>query len=170
MTFQSTRSSCTASARPAAPERVAAVTERADHGFRRHLLRGSDGLPLHAARGCRCHARRGRYYIAVRYTTLRRTDPGLLVLASLAGGPKHGYAITQDVEQMADVRLGPGTLYGALARLEDNGLIAALPAQDRKRPYELTERGRDALAEQLKVLGRVASAGLDRLRVAGAPT
>jgi DNA-binding PadR family transcriptional regulator len=89
-------------------------------------------------------------------------------LASLAGGPKHGYAITQDVEQLAGVRLGPGTLYGALARLEDSGLIAALPSRDRKRPYELTQGGRDALAEQLTVLDRVTSAGLDRLRVAGA--
>jgi DNA-binding PadR family transcriptional regulator len=104
----------------------------------------------------------------MRYTSKRSTDPGLLVLASLAEGPKHGYAITRDVEELAGVRLGPGTLYGALARLEGNGLIEALPAEDRRRPYRLTGTGSAALAEQLRVLQRVACSGLDRLRVAGA--
>jgi DNA-binding PadR family transcriptional regulator len=102
----------------------------------------------------------------VRYISERSTDPGLLVLASLADGPKHGYAITRDVEQVADVRLGPGTLYGALARLEGKGLIESLPAEDRRRPYRLTGAGRTALADQLHVLERVARTGLDRLRVA----
>jgi DNA-binding PadR family transcriptional regulator len=90
----------------------------------------------------------------------------LLVLTSLAEGPKHGYAITQDVEQLAGVRLGPGTLYGALARLEGNGLIEALPAEDRRRPYRLTGAGSAALSEQLHALQRVARSGLDRLRLA----
>lgn len=92
----------------------------------------------------------------------------MLVLTSLADGPKHGYAITRDVEQLAGVRLGPGTLYGALARLEDKGLIEALPADDRRRPYRLTGAGSAALQEQLQTLERVARSGLDRLRVAEA--
>jgi DNA-binding PadR family transcriptional regulator len=96
----------------------------------------------------------------------RSTDPGLLVLASLAEGPKHGYAITSDVEQLAGVRLGPGTLYGALSRLEGRGLIEALPADDRRRPYKLTAAGSEALTEQLRTLERVASRGLERLRLA----
>jgi DNA-binding PadR family transcriptional regulator len=104
----------------------------------------------------------------MRYTSERSTDPGLLVLASLAGGPKHGYAITRDVEEMAGVRLGPGTLYGALSRLEAKGLIEALPAEERRRPYRLTGAGSAALAEQLRALERVTRSGLDRLRVAGA--
>jgi DNA-binding PadR family transcriptional regulator len=95
-------------------------------------------------------------------------DPGLLVLASLAGGPKHGYAITRDVEELADVHLGPGTLYGALARLEGKGLIESLPAEDRRRPYQLTGAGREALGDQLRVLERVTRSGLDRLHVAEA--
>ena len=70
----------------------------------------------------------------MRYISERSNDPGLLVLTSLADGPKHGYAITADVEEFAGVRLGPGTLYGALARLESKGLIEALPAEDRRRP------------------------------------
>ena len=95
-------------------------------------------------------------------------DPGLLVLSSLAGGPKHGYAITQDVAELAEVQLGPGTLYGALARLEGKGLIEALPADDRRRPYQLTGAGREALGEQLRVLERVTRGGLERLRAAEA--
>lgn len=107
-----------------------------------------------------------RYYYAMRYTSERSTDPGLLVLTSLAEGPKHGYAITRDVEALAGVRLGPGTLYGALSRLEGNGLIEALPAEDRRRPYRLTAAGTGALAEQLRMLERVSSSGLARLRIA----
>ncbi len=104
----------------------------------------------------------------MRYTSERSTDPGLLVLTSLADGPKHGYAITRDVEQIAGVRLGPGTLYGALSRLEGNGLIESLPAEDRRRPYRLTSAGAAALGEQLSALERVTRSGLDRLRAAGA--
>jgi DNA-binding PadR family transcriptional regulator len=90
------------------------------------------------------------------------------VLTSLADGPKHGYAITLDVEQLSGVRLGPGTLYGALSRLEDQGLIEALPADERRRPYRLTGAGRMALTEHLQMLERVTHSGLARLRVAEA--
>ena len=96
----------------------------------------------------------------------RSTDPGLLVLTSLAGGPKHGYAITVDVEEVAGIRLGPGTLYGALSRLEGRGLIEALPADDRRRPYRLTAEGRSALEAELRTMEAVTRQGLDRLRVA----
>lgn len=94
----------------------------------------------------------------------RFTEPSLLVLSSLADGPKHGYAITKDVRTMADVDLGPGTLYGALARLEQRGLIEALPAEDRRRPYRLTGLGATVLEQQLTALERLASVGLRRLR------
>src|ERR1043165_8067396 len=53
----------------------------------------------------------------------RFSEPALLILVSLADGPKHGYSMTEDIEMVAGVRLGPGTLYGALARLETRGLI-----------------------------------------------
>jgi DNA-binding PadR family transcriptional regulator len=98
----------------------------------------------------------------------RSTDPSLLVLTSLAEGSKHGYAITLDVEQISGVRLGPGTLYGALSRLEGQGLIEALPAEDRRRPYRLTGEGRAALSEHLQMLEHVTRSGLTRLRVAEA--
>jgi DNA-binding PadR family transcriptional regulator len=94
----------------------------------------------------------------------RWSDPTLLVLASLADGEKHGYAMVSDIERLAGVHLGPGTLYGALARLEEQGLIAALPAQGRRRPYKITAAGSRALREQLSTLAAVAETGLARLR------
>jgi DNA-binding PadR family transcriptional regulator len=111
----------------------------------------------------------GCYYYAMRYISERATDPGLLVLSSLAEGPKHGYAITQDVAEVSGVELGPGTLYGALSRLEAKGLIESMPAEDRRKPYRLTSEGSAALSEQLEMLGRVVDSGLKRLRVAAGP-
>jgi DNA-binding PadR family transcriptional regulator len=93
----------------------------------------------------------------------RFSDPSLLILASLAGGAKHGYAMMEDIEGMSDVRLGPGTLYGALARLEQRGLIEPLPAEDRRRPYRLTGLGATVLREQLRSLASFAATGLERL-------
>lgn len=93
----------------------------------------------------------------------RFAEPAVLVLVSLAEGPKHGYAITADVERVAGIRLGPGTLYGALARLEERGLIEALPSGDRRRPYRLTHSGAAALRAHIATLKRVAAAGARRL-------
>jgi DNA-binding PadR family transcriptional regulator len=92
------------------------------------------------------------------------SGPPLLVLTSLAAGPKHGHALMKDIDAFAHVRLGPGTLYGALARLEERGLIAALPADDRRRPYEITADGEAVLDASVTDLGRVVTAGLSRLR------
>ena len=96
------------------------------------------------------------------------TDPGLLVLSSLADGEKHGYAIVKDVQAIAGVHLGPGTLYGALARLEEQGLIEALPVTGRRRPYRITGEGARVLGEQLRTISTVAETGLARLRAQGA--
>src|SRR4051794_4601543 len=90
-------------------------------------------------------------------------EPGALVLLSLSDGPKHGYAITADVLEQTGVRLGPGTLYGALTKLEERGLVAPLPESDRRRPYEMTEAGRAALAEHLATWTRVVETGRARL-------
>lgn len=98
----------------------------------------------------------------------RFSEPGLLVLASLAEGEKHGYAMVSDIETMANVHLGPGTLYGALSRLEEQGLIAPLPAEGRRRPYRLTGAGAEVLHAQLSQLARVADTGLTRLRASAA--
>jgi len=95
----------------------------------------------------------------------RYAGPATLILSSLAGGPKHGYALTKDVEAMAGVRLAPGTLYEALARLESQGLIEALASDDRRRPYRLTATGATALRAHLDAQRRVADEGLRRLDV-----
>ena len=93
----------------------------------------------------------------------RFSDPALLILASLADGPKHGYGMMTDIETMTGMRLGAGTLYGALARLESSGLIKSMAVRDRRHPYQLTTRGVAALREQLSLLQKLASAGLKRL-------
>jgi DNA-binding PadR family transcriptional regulator len=87
----------------------------------------------------------------------------VLVLTSLAGGPKHGYALIRDVADFAGVTLGPGSLYDSLAKLERDGLIEALPEQDRRRPYQLTASGSAALAARLRESRRIVEVGLDRL-------
>lgn len=97
----------------------------------------------------------------------RFAEPALLILAALADGPRHGYAIMTEVEQISGSPLGPGTLYAALGRLERRGLIEPLPAEDRRRPYRLTGAGATTLEEQLRELERFARTGLTRL--AGQP-
>ena len=91
------------------------------------------------------------------------SDPTLLVLASLAGGDKHGYAIMEDVQGFAGVRLGPGTLYGAITRLEERGWIRALDSGDRRRPYRLTAEGRRYLEDQLAHMSQIVKTGTRRL-------
>ncbi len=93
----------------------------------------------------------------------RFSDPPILILASLAGSPKHGYAIMEDIEAFAGIHLGPGTLYGAIARLETQGLIEALPVDERRRPYRLTATGIAFLHEQLTGLQIFTRMGLQRL-------
>jgi DNA-binding PadR family transcriptional regulator len=91
------------------------------------------------------------------------SDPPLLVLASLAAGPKHGHAMIEDIAAMCGTRLGPGTLYGAIARLEQQGWIEPLPAEERRRPYRITGNGLRVLRAKLTTLQQFAQAGLGRL-------
>src|SRR5215207_3453731 len=93
----------------------------------------------------------------------RFSEPALLILISLADAPKHGYAMTEDIAAIADVKLGPGTLYGAIARLETRGLIEAMESADRRNPYRLTALGEKALRLRLATLEAVARAGRQRL-------
>jgi DNA-binding PadR family transcriptional regulator len=93
----------------------------------------------------------------------RYAGTATLIMSSLAGGPKHGYALTRDVAEFAGVRLAPGTLYEALARLEARGLIEALEPEERRRPYRLTAAGASALRAHLNAQRQVAETGLRRL-------
>lgn len=95
------------------------------------------------------------------------TDRGLLILTSLAEGPKHGYALMQDIKSFAGVTLSPGSLYGALSRLEEEGFIEQLAQDDRRRPYQITADGSRVLREELAKSARITGVGLSRLASAG---
>jgi DNA-binding PadR family transcriptional regulator len=94
------------------------------------------------------------------------SDPPLLVLASLANGPKHGHAMIEDIMSLCGTRLGPGTLYGAIARLEQQGCIAPLPEEERRRPYRITPQGARVLRAKLTTLQQFTKAGIRRLGTA----
>ena len=96
----------------------------------------------------------------------RFADPSVLILTSLAGGPRHGYAIMTDVAAFSEVRMEPGTLYGALSRLEKRGWIRPLDTEERRRPYEITAAGQAVLAEQLKTMQQVVRTGQRRTATA----
>jgi DNA-binding PadR family transcriptional regulator len=93
----------------------------------------------------------------------RFAEPALLILVSLSDGAKHGYAMMTDIEATTGRPMGPGTLYAALARLEERGLIEPLPPVERRRPYQLTGVGASVLGEQLSEMQSLASLGLQRL-------
>lgn len=92
----------------------------------------------------------------------RFADPAILVLASLAERPRHGYAITRDVLLLTGIHLGPGTLYGTIARLETRNWIRRLPANGRRHPYEITREGRDFLRTECRGLKEFAESALAR--------
>ncbi len=93
----------------------------------------------------------------------RFSEPALYILISLADGPKHGYAMTLDIEAVSGQKLGPGTLYGAIARLEARHWIEPLPAEERRRPYRLTTVGQRVLRHRLQSLRTLARVGRARL-------
>ncbi len=92
------------------------------------------------------------------------SDPTILVLASLADGDKHGYAMMEDIQRFAGVRLGPGTLYGAITRLEERRWIRPVGCDDRRQRYTITSAGRKYLTVQLQQLDRVVKTASRRLK------
>ena len=92
------------------------------------------------------------------------SDPTVLVLSSLAEGDKHGYAMMQDIESFAAIKLGPGTLYGAITRLEEHGWIRPVGAKSRRQPYTITPSGRRHLQQELATLQQVVKTGLSRVK------
>lgn len=93
----------------------------------------------------------------------RPNDPPVLILTSLASGPKHGHALAKDIADFAGVFLGPGALYGAITRLEERRLIEPIDSDDRRRPYRITAAGSAALAEAMREMGRIVDTGTRRL-------
>lgn len=87
------------------------------------------------------------------------SDTPLLVLACLESGPKHGHSMLRIIESTYRTCLGPGGLYGAISRLEAKGLISALPAEERRRPYQITDAGLRLLRAQLDTMSRLTNRG-----------
>ena len=96
----------------------------------------------------------------------RPNDPPILILTSLAGGSKHGHALSKDIEGFSGVVLGPGALYGAITRLEERGLIEPLESDDRRRPYRISAAGSTYLSEAVAEMQRLADEGARRLAAA----
>jgi DNA-binding PadR family transcriptional regulator len=96
---------------------------------------------------------------------MQANDAQTLVLCALADGPRHGYAINTAIEEMTGQRLGPGSLYGALARLEAKQLIESIDGAGRQQPVRLTEQGREVLERELRSMAHVANTVLRRLGV-----
>jgi DNA-binding PadR family transcriptional regulator len=90
-------------------------------------------------------------------------EPATLVLLSLVSGPKHGYAIMINVEEEMGFKLGPGTLYGAIAKLIKLGMIKAIKTKDRAKPYQITDSGREAVSEYLRTWSPIIALGKKRL-------
>jgi len=98
------------------------------------------------------------------YHVIFMSDPTLLILSSLAEGDKHGYAMMQDIETFAGIRLGPGTLYGAITRLEEHGWIRPAGGKNRRQPYTITASGRQHLQQELVTLQQIVRTGLSRVK------
>lgn len=138
-------------------DQIAAAMHISRGAVRSHTARGLSGL----------RAALGQASGPMTNDTIRgSSDRSILILTSLADGPKHGYALIKDIEGFAAVKLGPGTLYSALAKLEQAGLVEALPPQDRRRPYRITAAGREFLSERLTESARIAELGLRRIAAA----
>jgi DNA-binding PadR family transcriptional regulator len=99
----------------------------------------------------------------------RDSVAAVLVLSSLAGGDKHGYALVKDVEQFAGIHLPSGTLYPLFSRLESRGLIVTLESDGRRRPYRLTAQGATVLANYITAQQRILKTGAARLKQSWSP-
>jgi DNA-binding PadR family transcriptional regulator len=96
----------------------------------------------------------------------RFSEPALHVLIALAAGPRHGYAIMLEIETLTGRRPGPGTLYGAIARIEQRGWIEPIACEDRRQPYRLTGAGRRVLVARLDAMRALTRAARARLAIA----
>lgn len=103
------------------------------------------------------------------------TEQALFILASLAQGELHGYGIARDVEELSGgrIRLTAGTIYGALNRMSDDGLVEPAGEQEvqgrRRRYYRLTPAGHSALGAEVERMRSAAAALSTRVSRRSAP-
>jgi DNA-binding PadR family transcriptional regulator len=86
------------------------------------------------------------------------------ILLAMEDGARHGYAIMRHVEDASGLAMGPGTIYGSIQRMEEGGLVRESRKQGkgRRKLYEMTPAGRDALHAEARRLDH--AAGLARAR------
>jgi DNA-binding PadR family transcriptional regulator len=101
------------------------------------------------------------------------TEPVFLILISLADQPRHGYALIQDIQEMSNERvvLSTGTLYGALRRLLEDGLIERFQQEDKsrdKQAYKLTNEGRQLLQAEISRMKQLTRLAVSRIKGAEA--
>ena len=92
----------------------------------------------------------------IRKVYVPMTETGFYILLCLQE-PMHGYAIVQKVDSLTDgvVRIGAGTLYGSLSKMEKDGLIRFVDEQDKRKIYQITDLGSDVLALEKKRIERM---------------
>jgi DNA-binding PadR family transcriptional regulator len=133
--------------------------------WKRACLSGSPRAPACLPRIVRW----SEYVAAVSIREIR--DPSFLVLAALAGGPRHGYALMQCIEREVDEKgvIKPGTLYAALDRLTKEGLVIKVSEEivegRSRRYYDLTDRGTTALSAEVEKLERRSAFANGQLRI-----
>lgn len=93
------------------------------------------------------------------------TEAAYYVLISL-NKPRHGYGIMQHVEKLTNgrIKIGAGTMYGNLSRMEKEGLITSVAEEDRKKIYELSEKGKIVLRLELERLEELLEHGKNEMR------
>lgn len=95
---------------------------------------------------------------------LPMSETAYYILLSLVQ-PLHGYGIMQLVESVTQgrIRLGPGTLYGTLSRMEKDGLIESVAEEERRKIYHITPTGMDLLRLEMERLEELLTNGRKRL-------
>ena len=84
------------------------------------------------------------------------TETGFYILLCLQT-PNHGYGIVQKVKELTEdeVVLGPGTMYGSLAKMEKDGLIEFVLEEEKRKIYQITELGKEVLEQELRRINRL---------------
>lgn len=81
------------------------------------------------------------------------TETAFYILLAL-NEPRHGYGIVKHVEEISKgrLRLGSGTVYGTLTKMQKDGIITVFADQERKTLYEITEAGKELMLAEIKRL------------------
>ena len=92
----------------------------------------------------------------IRKVYVPMTETGFYILYSLRE-PNHGYGVVQNVERLTDgeIRLGPGTMYGSLSKMEKDGLIRFLREEEKRKIYVITELGNEVLDLEINRIRRL---------------